>query len=148
MNKRAYSEVYQIIQYLPESEYRLIPKEQIEFIKSNMDNNVERICTINSNLDDTKLSKEAKTILLSLFHMNVANENQKSQLEHLLKQEEEKQSKILYDNMFKNKTHIESQQNSILEEKEENTELVSVEENSFIYKIKIFFKNLWNKIKR
>lgn len=37
----AYAEVYQIIQYLPEEEYRLIAKEQIEYIKNNMAPNVK-----------------------------------------------------------------------------------------------------------
>ena len=35
MNSSACAEVYQIIQYLPEEEYRLIPKEKIDYIKKN-----------------------------------------------------------------------------------------------------------------
>lgn len=154
MNKRAYSEVYQIIQYLPESEYRLIPKEQIEFIKNNMDNNVERICTINTDLEDIKLSNEAKTILLSLFHMNIASEKQKAQLEQLLQKEEEKQSKILYENLFKNRNNNISQTENVISNEEvediakQNASLVNINENSFMYKIKTFFIKLWDKIKK
>ena len=56
----AYAEVYQIIQYLPEEEYRLIAKEQIEYIKNNMAPNVKKICTINTNIKDIELSEEAR----------------------------------------------------------------------------------------
>ena len=152
MNSRAYSEVYQIIQYLPESEYKLIPKEQIEFIKSNMENNTEKICTINTDLKDIELSKEAKSIPLSLFYMNIASEKQKVQLEQLLQKEEEKQSKILYKNLFENKNKDETQSEKVIssekiENKEkQNTSLVNINEKGFMHKIKTFFKKLCNKI--
>lgn len=153
MNSRAYSEVYQIIQYLPESEYKLIPKEQIEFIKSNMDNSTERICTIDTDLKDIELSKEAKAILLSLFHMNIASEKQKVQLEQLLQKEEKKQSENLYKNIFDNRNEDEIQSEKVISsekienKKKQNISLVSINENSFMYKVKTLFKKLFNKIK-
>lgn len=90
MNSTACAEVYQIIQYLPEEEYRLIPKEKIDYIQKNMDNNFRKICTFNTNIDDINLSDEARDILLSLFYNDVANEKQKKQLEaFLMKKEQE-----------------------------------------------------------
>ena len=90
MNSSACAEVYQIIQYLPEEEYRLIPKEKIDYIKKNMDKNFKKICTFNTNIDDINLSDEARDILLSLFYNDVANEKQKKQLEaFLMKKEQE-----------------------------------------------------------
>lgn len=95
MNSSACAEVYQIIQYLPEEEYRLIPKEKIEYIKKNMDKNFKKICTFNTNIDDIKLSDEANEILLSLFYNDIANEKQKKQLEaFLLKKEQENLKKF------------------------------------------------------
>lgn len=95
MNSSACAEVYQIIQYLPEEEYRLIPKEKIDYIKKNMDKNFKKICTFNTNIDDIKLSDEANEILLSLFYNDIANEKQKKQLEaFLLKKEQENLKKF------------------------------------------------------
>ena len=85
----AYAEVYQIIQYLPEEEYRLIAKEQIEYIKNNMAPNVKKICTINTNIKDIELSEEARNILLALFYMNVATDKQRKQLEMFLNKKEQ-----------------------------------------------------------
>ena len=59
----AYAEVYQIIQYLPEEEYRLIAKEQIEYIKNNMAPNVKKICTINTNIKDIELSEDYENVI-------------------------------------------------------------------------------------
>lgn len=90
MNSSACAEVYQIIQYLPEEEYRLIPKEKINYIKKNMDENFKKICAFNTNIDDINLSDEARDMLLSLFYNDVANEKQKKQLEaFLMKKEQE-----------------------------------------------------------
>ena len=75
----AYAEVYQIIQYLPEEEYRLIAKEQIEYIKNNMAPNVKKICTINTNIKDIELSEEARNILLALFY-KTSIKNKRKQL--------------------------------------------------------------------
>lgn len=95
MNSSACAEVYQIIQYLPEEEYRLISKEKIDYIKKNMDKNFKKICTFNTNIDDIKLSDEANEILLSLFYNDIANEKQKKQLEaFLLKKEQENLKKF------------------------------------------------------
>ena len=90
MNSSACAEVYQIIQYLPEEEYRLIPKEKINYIKKNMDKNFKKICAFNTNIDDINLSDEVRDMLLSLFYNDVANEKQKKQLEaFLMKKEQE-----------------------------------------------------------
>lgn len=135
MNSTACAEVYQIIQYLPEEEYRLIPKEKIDYIQKNMDNNFRKICTFNTNIDDINLSDEAKDILLSLFYNDVANEKQKSQLEVFLMKKEQENLKQFDEkeffaskNAFTNNTNVTCQ--SIIEENELNSDSVAGQNTS------------------
>ena len=178
----AYAEVYQIIQYLPEEEYRLIAKEQIEYIKNNMAPNVKKICTINTNIKDIELSEEARNILLALFYMNVATDKQRKQLEMFLnKKEQENLIKFDEKEFFakKNNTYgvdknsnrnagsainnvndikenvniISNELNTTCEstnkdmDKNNNTALAVVNENSWTYKIKKDINKILEKLK-
>ena len=179
MNSTACAGVYQIIQYLPEEEYRLIPKEKIDYIKKNMDKNFKKICTFNTNIDDINLSDEARDILLSLFYNDVANEKQKKQLEAFLmkkeqenlKQFDEKEffaSKNAYANSDKvtdqsiigenefNSASVVSQNtsgendlnNGCLKTEEINEkQLITINENSWKYKIKKIINKILEKIR-
>ena len=175
----AYAEVYQIIQYLLEEEYKLIPKEKINYIKNNMDKNLKKICTIDTSIDDIDLSDEASNILLSLFYSDVANDKQKRQLEaFLLKKEQEnlKQfdekgffaSKNAYANSDKvtdqsiigenefNSASVVSQNTSgendlnnfcLKTEEINEKQLITINENSWNYKIKKIINKILEKIR-
>ena len=145
MNSRAYSEVYQVIQYLSESEYKLIPSEQIEFIKKNMDRNMEKICTINTRIEDLKLSDEAKTILFTLFYMNIATTEQREKINQILLAEDKKQSEEMTSNMFKN--NIKKISEGINSEENKNTDLIVINERNVFTRIKYFFIKLLKKHK-
>ena len=134
MNNKAYAEVYQIIQYLPESEYKLIPKRQIDYIRKNMDVSIGKICTLNTRLEDIELSIEAKTILLAIFYMYIANDVQKLKLEKILEKEEAKKSEEMYKKMFKRNRNIE---NDEIKESTEHKEMALVEVNDKKWKFKI-----------
>lgn len=164
MNSSACAEVYQIIQYLPEEEYRLIPKEKIDYIKKNMDKNFKKICTFNTNIDDINLSDEARDILLSLFYNNVANEKQKKQLEAFLMKKEQENLKQFDEREFfasknasmenkDNTTYIESSTESKIDvdnfetEDSSKKQLIAINENSWNYKIKKFFNKILEKLR-
>lgn len=101
-NNRAYSEVYQIIQYLPENEYIRIPKEKIKFLEENMDKNVEKICTITTSMEQIKLSEEAKIIFLNLFYNYIANDTQKRKLKKIIENKQKENLADLYNKIFTN----------------------------------------------
>lgn len=179
MNSSACAEVYQIIQYLPEEEYRLIPKEKIDYIKKNMDKNFKKICTFNTNIDDINLSDEARDILLSLFYNDVANEKQKKQLEAFLMKKEQENLKQFDEreffaskNAYANSDKVTGQ--SIIGENEFNSasvvsqntsgendlnnfclkteeinekQLITINENSWNYKIKKIINKILEKIR-
>lgn len=101
--KKAYTEVLEILKYLPQNEYCRIPKEKIIFYKENMDK--DYIYNINPRLELFKqnISKEANAILVSLFRDYIATERQKSILKKLLYQNQEKlekEKKILFISNF------------------------------------------------
>lgn len=141
MNSKAYAEVYQIIQYLPEAEYRRIPLEQIRFLKNNMDTTIGKICTITTDIEQIKLSLEAQTIFISLFYNYIANEEQKIKLKNFLLNEEKKNLEESCNRMFDNKTIS----NSVI--KTENTELTIIPKKSIFSKIKYIIDNFINKFK-
>ena len=179
MNSSACAEVYQIIQYLPEEEYRLIPKEKIDYIKKNMDKNFKKICTFNTNINDINLSDEARDILLSLFYSDVANDKQKRQLEaFLLKKEQENLKQFDEKEFFASKNAYANSDNvtgqSIIGENEFNSasvvsqntsgendlnngclkteeinekQLITINENSWNYKIKKIINKILEKIR-
>ena len=145
MNSRAYSEVYQVIQYLPESEYKLIPSWQIDFIKKNMDEDMEKICTINTKIEELELSDEAKTLLLTLFYMNIATTEQREKINQILLAEDKKQSEEMTSNMFKN--NIKKISEGINSEENKNTDLIVINERNVFTRIKYFFIKLLKKHK-
>lgn len=141
MNSRAYAEVYQLIQYLPEKEYKLIPKWQIDYFKDNMDKTVGKLFSINTDISNIELSFDAKTILLSLFHLYIANDIQKKKLEKYLYDIEEKQKSENYKPLFQKNETI-SKPNTV-EQTNQQTALVVVKKDNFIQRIKKFFLNIF-----
>lgn len=130
---RAYTEVLEILNHIPEEEYNVIPKNEIEFYKSNCDKNYNYVYDESIDLKDQKISREANAVIVSIYMNYFANEKQKSVINEILKQntiknENEKREKYNPDNIFKEN---QSQNLPI----EINTE----KEN--------FFKRIFNKLK-
>lgn len=130
---RAYTEVLEILNHIPEEEYNVIPKNEIEFYKSNCDKNYNYVYDESIDLKDQKISREANAVIVSIYMNYFANEKQKSVINEILKQntiknENEKREKYNPDNIFK---ETQSQNLPI----EINTE----KEN--------FFKRIFNKLK-
>lgn len=141
MDRKTYSEVYQLIQYLPENEYICIPKEKIKFLEENMDKSVGRICTITTNIDQINLSSDAKIMFMSLFYNYVANDEQKIKLKKFIENKEKENLDNTYNKMFDNTRT----KNKIIEE---NTDLVVIPKETIFSRIKKIiskFKELLNK---
>lgn len=136
---KAYTEVLEIIKYLPEEEYNKIPKEKIEFYKNNMDKDYKFTVNPEIDLSEQNVSTEAGAIIVTLYRDYFATEEQKKILEEIIelnekKSELEKRKKYNPEDLFK-KDGANKEDNKIIANKEENfknTALVEYKENFFI----------------
>lgn len=130
---RAYTEVLEILNHIPEEEYNAIPKNEIEFYKSNCDKNYTYVYDENIDIKDQKISREANAVIVSIYMNYFANEKQKSVINEILKQntiknDNEKKEKYNPDNIFK----------------QEETSNLPIEVNT---EKENFFKKIFNKLK-
>lgn len=142
----AYTEVLEIIKYLPQEEYKKIPKEKIEFYKKNKDNNYKYRFDVLKPLNEQNISRKTNAIIVSLFRDYFATPKQKEKLEIILQQNEEKyqeELRIKYnpDNIFKKNIDIKQEEQH--EEKKNEVMLMVIEKlnifKKIVYKIKNFF---------
>ena len=86
---RAYKEVVEIYNCLPENEKQMIPQEKIEFYKSNMDMTYEFSINPYIPLNEQHISKEACSILINMFVDYFADDTQRENLKEAFKLIEE-----------------------------------------------------------
>ena len=138
----AYKEVLIILDNLIKEDYDKIPKEYIEFLKSNCNNEYEFYYDNSKTFEEQELLDYTKYILFGLFEKFGATELQKEKIKNFKKNyynklEEEKRNLYNSENIFKEKKV----------EKNENINLV-IKENkkeNFINKILKFIKNIFRK---
>ena len=142
---RAYTEVLEILKYLPIEEYKRIPKEKIDFYNKNKDANYSYNFDNTKPLEEQKISREANAIIVTLFRDFFANETQKEKLEVILKQNERKHEQELRekynpDNIFKNQTIS----TAPIQNEPVVTETAMIEYKETVFdKIKNWFKSLF-----
>ena len=135
----AYVEVLEILNHLPQEDYNKIPKEKIEYYEKNKDRNYFFKFDEYFPIEEQRISKKAKAIIISLFKNYFATQIQQQKLNSILQENSKKieiakLKKYNPDNLFKNKeTNIELLENSndMVEHKE-----------SIITKIKNWFKRI------
>ena len=138
----AYKEVLIVLDNLIKEDYDKIPKEYIEFLKSNCNNEYEFYYDTSKTFEEQELLDNTKYILFGLFEKFGATELQKEKIKNFKKNyynklEEEKRNLYNSENIFKEKKV----------EKNENINLV-IKENkkeNFINKILKFIKNIFRK---
>ena len=140
--RKAYTEVLEILKYLPKEEYDKIPTEEIEYYKENMDR--EYVFKLDPTIDLGKqnISKEANAVLVTIFRDYFATDKQKKTLNILLSQnqkklEEMKREQYDVDNLFKR----EKQEDYNGDNTNNKMQLVNYNEN-FIIKFIDFMKKL------
>lgn len=104
----AYSEVLEILKYIPIKDYNKIPKNKIELFEKNANDEHRFIYNPNKTLEEQNVTKRAKAIIAILFRDYWANETQrekiiKKQNYDRVKLEEEKRQNYNPNNIFKNK---------------------------------------------
>ena len=116
---KAYTEVLEILKYLPQNEYNKIDTERIKFF-------------------------EANSIIIVLFRDYFATETQKKKLNVILKQNEYK-----YQEEIKNKYNLndifKARKSNSFNVVENNNLPIEVKENNFFKKLIAYIKNLFRK---
>lgn len=139
----AYTEVLEILKFIPKTDYNKIPQDMIKVFSDNQNKNYIFNYNPLQSLDDQNVSKKAKLIISILFRDYWAQDNQRAKILNKekidrMRFEEEKQEKYNVNNLFNNKQ--ENLQNS-----ESNTSLIEVKEKNFLQKIIEKIINLFRK---
>ena len=156
--KRSYTEILEIIKYLPKDEYDRIPKEEIEFYNENKDNSYSFSFDPNKTLQEQNISRETNALIVMLFRNYIATEQQKEKLDIILKQnEEEYQAKLReqysYDKLFKNSKELSDSNEKSIERQTESIEPNQLEKeksenvNWSTQKMVVYNKGIWARIR-
>ena len=141
----AYSEVLEVLKYIPEDDYKKIPKKTIQLLETNSNEKSKFAYNIALPFDKQNISKDAKIILAILYKNCWITEEEKKELkekeeEHRRAVEEAKKEKYNPDKIFENR------EKSIVQELEENHYIVAQEKkwyNKLFDKIgKVLKRNL------
>ena len=95
---KAYTQVLALLENLPQEEYHKISKSEIEFFEQNKDSNYIFTLEHSKSLAEQNISIQTNSIIVRLFRDYFANENQRKNLQMVLKHnsqraEEEKRKK-------------------------------------------------------
>lgn len=145
---RAYTEVYEILNYLDESEISKIPKEDIEFFAENRDKEYEFKIDTTKDLYQQEFSNKTYAIIISLFRDYIATDVQKEEINKALMHnqeiiEAEKREKYNPENIFNKpiKEHIQVKEIS----EEPNEVSLEVKKENIFQKFINYIKSLFIK---
>lgn len=135
----AYSEVLEILNHIPKSDYDKIPNNMIEVFIRNNNKEYEFNYDVTKTLNEQNVSKVAKTIIAILFRDYWATPTQREKIiakekYDIAKLEQEKREIYNPDDIFKKK------------EKNQEENIVSQNTSLIEYKESNFFERLLNKI--
>ncbi len=143
----AYSEVLEILKYIPKEDYDKIPKDKIKLFNTNANKNYKFQYNPLITLDNQNVSKRTKAIIAILFRDYWATEKQREmiirkQKYDIEKLEEEKKERYNTKDLFKNNISIKEDIQKDLEIQEKQ---ISVHKKTFLARIariieKIFFR--------
>ena len=138
----AYSEVLEILKYIPIEDYNKIPKDKIELFKTYADREYDFKYNPNRTLDEQNVSKIAKGIIAIFFRDYWATETQREKI--IAKQkydrmqlEEKKKEKYNPDDIFNS-----CYKNSFTDNTENHQELSLVETTNMKW-----YKKIWKFVK-
>lgn len=144
---KAYKEVIEILNFVPQESVDKIPQRMIDTFKAKMDHNYDFKVDINKSFEEQELLDETKAIFANIFRDYWATPYQKERIEAKEKYdrqkiEEEKKSKYNPDDIFnkRNKVDIEER----IEESNTNNLPIEVKKEKFYEKIISFFKKVFH----
>ena len=142
----AYSEVLEVLKYLPKEDYDKIPSKTIDLLEANCDENSDFTYNIALPFDKQNISKDAKNILALLYRTCWISEEEKKKITlkekaKLEKDEKLKKEKYNPDNIFKNNKRQEyAKENSKLNH---INALAEIKKETLFDKTITFFKKLF-----
>ena len=136
-NRKALTEVYEIINLLPQTEYRKIPLQLIKYIKENMDEEYEVSI---KEIEDGNMLLETNNILATIYVKYLATNPEKNIIRNLIELEKDRNSKK--QNIKRNKEMFNKK-----EKKEIENELIVAESRTGIAKILNKLKQFIERIK-
>lgn len=143
----AYSEVLEILKYIPIEDYNKIPTNKIELFKTNANSDYSFNYDPNKSLDEQEVSKIAKGIIAILFRDYWATKTQRNKIISKqncdrLKIEEDKKEKYNVDKIFYNyfKSTFEN-----TEEKQQELALTQINDLKWYNKIWKLIKKFFRK---
>lgn len=141
--EKAYVEVLEVLKYIPQKDYNKIPSEKIEFYNKNKDSKYFYKFDESLPLEEQRISKKARVILISLFRDYLATENQKQEINTKIANntiEMEKRKRVKYNpsDIFKKERNYKTSTNT---NNSKNTKVVVTEKKESI------FRKILNKIK-
>lgn len=89
--EKAYTEVLEILRFLPRNEYDQIPKEEIDFYESYRDKSYQYNFDPSKGLHEQPISREANAVLVTIFRDFFASEVQQEKLGQMLATNEQRQ---------------------------------------------------------
>lgn len=144
----AYKEVLVILDNLIKEDYDKIPKEYIEFLTANCNNDYEFYYDNSKTFEEQELLDDTKYILFGLFEKFGATELQKEKIKafknsYYIKMEEEKKEKYNVD-IFQNRNNFKQEQN-IEENTNKNVVALMEHKDSIIKKIINKIKSIFSR---
>ncbi len=132
----AYKEVLVILDHLIKEDYNKIPKNYIEFLKSNCNNEYEFYYDNSKTFEEQELLDDTKYLLFGLFEKFGATELQKDTIKdfknnYYNKLENEKREQYNPDCVFKTVNNEKTTNNSLIK----NKETFFIKFKNFIFKI-------------
>ena len=139
----AYTEVLEVLKYMPKQEVNKIPKDIMDYYYSNKDSEYFYKIDKTKSFKEQELSEKAKVVLAILFRDYWATDEQKEKIKRkeqndLKLAELEKKQKYNNDSLF-----IKKEENDI----KENNQLVEYKEKTIFIKIIDYIKNILGKNK-
>lgn len=139
LNKRAVSEVIQILNHTEKEIIERIPEKFIKFLFDNADNEYEPNIDFFDENWENSIDEDAKALLAIIYRDYIASDNERNELLEEERKENAKQEELLRekynpDNLFKNNQKTEEQKDFV-----SNTQLEEIKEISW-------YKRLFKKI--
>lgn len=132
---RAFKEVNEIIKFFPRSEYEKIPKNFINFIKENMDNEYNYIVKHIDDFQNQEMLEETKIMLAIIYREFIASNEERKQIYETEKLEILQEEKINFEeynpeDLFKKQNDKEKS-----DEVSENMQIIENKPQNLFYRI-------------
>ena len=142
---KAYKEVIEVLNYVPQESVEKIPQSMIETFKAKMDKDYNFIVDINKSFEEQDLLDETKAIFANIFRDYWATPYQKERILEKEKYdrqklENEKVQKYNPDDIFKKKQQI--RENETAENYDENLPM-EVKKKIYIEKLSTFLRDFF-----